>query len=49
MDFLREVEEVAGEQSSPGLYHWSAMEFGEHWLQRLCDRHILNGLGVAAT
>ena len=22
-------------QSSADLYHWSAMEFGEHWLQRL--------------
>ena len=31
----REVEEVAGDQSSADLYHWSAMEFGEHWLQRL--------------
>ena len=35
LDFIREVEEVAGEQSSTDLYHWSAMEFGEHWLQRL--------------
>ena len=35
LDFLREVEEVAGDQSSADLYHWSAMEFGEHWLQRL--------------
>ena len=30
LDFLREVEEVAGDQSSADLYHWSAMEFGEH-------------------
>ena len=35
LDFLREVAEVAGDQSSADLYHWSAMEFGEHWLQRL--------------
>ena len=35
LDFLREVVEVAGDQSSADLYHWSAMEFGEHWLQRL--------------
>ena len=35
LDFLREVVEVASDQSSADLYHWSAMEFGEHWLQRL--------------
>ena len=35
LDFVREVEEVASEQSSADLYHWSPMEFGEHWLQRL--------------
>ena len=26
---------MAGDQLSADLYHWSAMEFGEHWLQRL--------------
>ena len=35
LDFLKEVDEVAGDQSSADLFHWSAMEFGEHWLQRL--------------
>ena len=35
LDFLQELVETAGEQSSADLYHWSAMVFGEHWGQRL--------------
>jgi len=35
VDFLQELVETAGEQSSADLYHWSAMVFGEHWGQRL--------------
>jgi hypothetical protein len=31
LDFLQELVETAGEQSSADLYHWSAMVFGEQW------------------
>ena len=35
LDFLRQVEVVAGLSASADMYHWSSQTFGKHWRQRL--------------
>eukprot|EP01050_Picozoa_sp_SAG11_P028036 SAG11_NODE_7342_length_1158_cov_1.710104_1_plen_208_part_00 len=37
-EFLREVEGIAGGQSSTDLYRWSGAEWRSHWRQRLSLR-----------